>query len=62
MPEGFDRAAAVRNGDRLSLRICPDAGAALGDGDEPRYPFAGGQDLAIEVWTGDGSAPVIVET
>ena len=38
-------------GDRLSLRICPEAATEVDDGDAPRYPFADGQQLAIEVWT-----------
>jgi hypothetical protein len=51
---GFDQAVAKRNGDVLSMRIEADAGKSA---ESSRYPNAGIDDVAIEVWTGTGGPP-----
>lgn len=53
---GFDQALATRGTDKLSMRISPDAGT-VADGSDLRYPSANENDVAIEVWIGNGSPP-----
>lgn len=55
-PAGFDQALAVRGDDQLSMRISPEAGTVT-DGAKPRYAGVGDNDVAIEVWVGNGSPP-----
>ena len=55
---GFDQALATRGPDVLSMRISPEAGSVT-DGDEPRYPSADTDDVAIEVWLGNGNPPTL---
>ncbi len=57
-PDGLDQARATRDDQVLMLKISPDAGTR-GSGDHRRYPTAGDNDVAIEVWTGQDSPPAL---
>ncbi len=59
-PDGVDQARAVRGDEVLSLRISPNAGTR-GSGKYRRYPTAGDNDVAIEVWVGSGSPPKLAK-
>ncbi len=57
-PVGRDAAFAMRHEEILSLRVTPDA-ASIRSGGLPRYPEAIDNQVALEVWTGQGPPPAL---
>ncbi|MGI9595598.1 MAG: hypothetical protein ACR2QK_05540, partial [Acidimicrobiales bacterium] len=59
-PAGLDEALAIRDRQVISLRITPEAGLVSAGG-RPRFPTATSTDVALEVWTGQGPPPPLVD-